>query len=47
MSKKFCNLFSFVKDHNSALVSVIEDLCADGLFKGRGEKTFKSIIKNG
>jgi hypothetical protein len=40
MSKKFCNLFSFVKDHNSALVSVIEDLCADGLFKGRGEKTF-------
>jgi len=40
MSKKFCNLFSFVKDNNAALVSVIEDLCADGLFKGRGEKTF-------
>lgn len=40
MSKKFCNLISFVKDHNPALVHVIEDLCADGLFKGRGEKTF-------
>lgn len=40
MSKKFCNLFSFVRDHNAGLIPVIEDLCADGLFKGRGNKTF-------
>lgn len=40
MSKKFCNLFSFVRDHNSGLLTIIDDLCADGLFKGRGEKTF-------
>lgn len=40
MSKKFCNLFSFVRDNNSGLLNIIDDLCADGLFKGRGEKTF-------
>ncbi len=40
MSKKFCNLYNFVKDHNKGLISVIDDLCAEGLFKGRGTKTF-------
>lgn len=40
MSKKFCNLYSFIKDHNKSLVPVVDDLCAEGLFKGRGDKTF-------
>lgn len=40
MSKKFCNLYSFVKDHNKNLLPIIDDLCAEGLFKSRGEKTF-------
>lgn len=40
MSKKYCNLYSFVKNHNPELLSIIDDLCAEGLFKGKGEKTF-------
>lgn len=40
MSKKFCNLYSFIKTHNSPLIPIIDDLCAEGLFKGRGDKTF-------
>jgi hypothetical protein len=40
MSKKFCNLYSFIKDHNKGLVPLVDDLCAEGLFKGRGDKTF-------
>lgn len=46
--QKFCNLYSFVKK-NANLVAIIDDLCAEGLFKGKGEKTFlnpdKSLIK--
>lgn len=40
MSKKFCNLLSFIKDHNKELVQVAEDLCASNLFSGMGAKTF-------
>jgi hypothetical protein len=40
MSKKYCNLYSFVNSNNSKLISIIDDLCAEGLFKGKGEKTF-------
>lgn len=40
MSKKYCNLYSFVKNHNANLISIIDDLCAEGLFKGKGKKTF-------
>jgi hypothetical protein len=40
MTKKYCNIYSFVKDNNPKLISIIEDLCAEGLFKGKGEKTF-------
>jgi len=40
MSKKFCNIYSFVKSHNSKLLSIVEDLCAENIFKGRGDKTF-------
>lgn len=36
MSKQYCNLYSFVKNNNPKLISIIEDLCAEGLFKGRG-----------
>jgi hypothetical protein len=46
--QKFCNLYSFVKK-DASLVALIDDLCAEGLFKGKGEKTFlnpsKSLIK--
>jgi hypothetical protein len=50
MSKKYCNLYSFVKNHNSDLIPIIEDLCAEGLFKGKGaDRTFlnpnKTLIK--
>lgn len=50
MSKKYCNLYSFVKNHNSDLISIIDDLCAEGLFKGKGApRTFlnpnKKLIK--
>lgn len=38
MSKKYCNLYSFVKNNNPDLISIIDDLCAEGLFKGKGEK---------
>ncbi len=39
-NKKYCNLYSFVKTNNKDLIPIIEDLCAEGLFKGRGAKTF-------
>ncbi len=39
-NKQYCNLFTFIKDHNPKLVEISEDLCADGLFRGRGAKTF-------
>ncbi len=50
MSKKYCNLYSFVKNHNSDLIPIIDDLCAEGLFKGKGApRTFlnpnKKLIK--
>jgi hypothetical protein len=50
MSKKYCNLYSFVKNNNSDLISIIDDLCAEGLFKGKGApRTFlnpnKKLIK--
>jgi len=45
MSKKFCNIYSFIKSHNSKLLSIVEDLCAENIFKGRGDKTFLNPSK--
>jgi hypothetical protein len=40
MSKEYCNLYSYIKENNNKLLSVVEELCAEGLFIGRSKKTF-------
>ena len=46
MSKEYCNLYSYVKENNNALLSVVEELCAEGLFIGRSKKTFLNPNSN-
>lgn len=40
MSKEYCNLYSYIKKNNDRLITVVEELCAEGLFIGRSKKTF-------
>ena len=44
--QKYCNLYTFVKKNNKELFSLIDDLCAENLFKQRYPLTFLNPSKD-